>query len=546
MRWRRLALLVLMLLLGSLVRALPADAVVSDGPCSGNAAGDFNGDGFADLAVGVPDEDVGSVADGGTVHVIYGTSSGLAATNNQLWTQNTEGVNGATETADRFGACIAVGNFNGDTNGTNPIDDLAIGVPGEDLDGVSNAGAVNVIYGAKSSDGRLTTTQISDQIWSQNYAGVEEVAESGDAFGSALAAGDFNGDGEDDLAVGAPLENIGSLGDAGVVHVFYGTEGGLHPNVDQLWHQNTSGAEGNAEGGDRFGSALASGLLNSDARDDLVIGVPGENIGSVVDAGAVNVLYGAATRMSVTGDQVWSQNSTGVADDAEASDFFGRALAVGDFGGTTQDDLAIGVFGEDLTAPVRADAGAVVIISGAAAGLTAANEPLLTQDSILSTADTSDASDGFGAALVAANFGETGHADLAVGVPFEDDGASNAGAVDVVYGTPTGLNVTAGAPVADFLQQGTDGIDDSREVDDAFGASLTAGNFNGAATAFDLAIGVPLEETGATLNTGAVVVVYGTATGLDANPAPMDQLWQQGVGSILDSLDPEDMFGSAA
>ena len=546
MRWRRLALLVLMLLLGSLVRALPADATLADGPCSGSAAGDFNGDGFADLAVGVPDEDIGSVADGGAVNVIYGSANGLVSSNNQLWTQNTEGVNGATETGDRFGACIAVGNFNGDKNGTNPIDDLAIGVPGEDLDGVTNAGSVNVIYGSKSGDGRLSTTQISDQIWSQNYAGVEDAAESGDAFGAALAAGDFNGDGEDELAVGVPLENIGSLGDAGVVHVIYGTEGGLHPNVDQLWHQNTSGIEGNGEGGDRFGSALAAGLLNSDAREDLVIGVPGENIGSTVDAGAVNVLYGAATRMNATGDQVWSQNSTGVADDAEANDLFGRALAVGDFGGTTQDDLAIGVPGEDLTAPARADAGAVTIIPGAAAGLTAASEALLTQDSILSTADTSEASDGFGQALAAGNFGETGHVDLAIGAPFEDDGASNAGAVDVVYGTATGLNVTAAAPTADFLQQGTVSIDDAREVDDAFGASLTPGNFNGAATNIDLAIGVPLEETGATLNTGAVAVIYGTAGGLDATVAPVDQIWQQGVGSILDSLDPEDMFGSAA
>jgi hypothetical protein len=533
-----------MLLLGGLVRAFPAEAAVSDGPCSSTASGDFNGDGFADLAVGVPDEDVGSVADGGAVNVIYGSASGLTATNNQFWTQNSEGVNGSVETGDRFGACIAVGNFNGDANSGKSIDDLAIGVPGEDLDGTTNAGAVNVIYGSKSGDGRLSTTQISDQIWSQNYEGVEDVAESGDVFGNALAAGDFNGDGRDDLAVGAPLENLGTLGDAGVVHVVYGTEAGLHPTADQLWHQNTSGVEGIAEGGDRFGTSLAAGLFNNDARDDLAIGVAGENIGTLVDAGAVNILFGAATRMSSTGDQVFSQNSTGVSDDAEANDFFGRSLAAGDFGGTAQDDLAIGVPGEDLAAPVRTDAGAVNVIPGGAAGLVAASEVLVTQDAILSTADTSEASDGFGSSLAAANYGESGLADLAIGAPFEDEGATNAGAVDVLYGTATGLNLSAGAPTADFLQQGVGSIDDSRETDDAFGASLTAGNFNGGGTPFDLAIGVPLEETGATLNTGAVVAIYGTAGGLDATVAPFDQLWQQG-GAILDSLDAEDMFGSA-
>ncbi|HYZ91316.1 MAG TPA: FG-GAP repeat protein [Actinomycetota bacterium] len=545
MRWRKLALLLLMILLGGLVRAFPAEAVVSDGPCSSTASGDFNGDGFGDLAVGVPDEDVGSVPDGGAVHVIYGSASGLDAANNQLWTQNTEGVNGATETSDRFGACIAVGNFNGDTNAGKRIDDLAIGVPGEDLDGVVNAGAVNVIYGSKSGDGRLSTTQISDQIWSQNYEGVEDVAESGDVFGNALAAGDFNGDGKDDLAIGAPLENLGSLGDAGLVHVVYGTEAGLHPTGDQIWHQNSSGVEGVAEGGDRFGSALTAGFFNNDAREDLAIGVAGENIGSVVDAGAVNVLYGASPRITSSGDQVFSQNTTGVTDDAEANDFFGRSLAAGDFGGTAQDDLAIGVPGEDLTSPTRADAGAVQIIPGAAGGLVAASDPLITQDAILSTPDTSEATDGFGSSLAAANVGESGLFDLAIGTPFEDDGASNAGAVDVLYGTATGLNLSAGAPAADFLQQGVGGIDDSREADDAFGASLTPGNFDGGSTPFDLAIGAPLEETGVPLNSGAVVVVYGAANGLDAAGPPADQLWQQG-GTILDALEAEDMFGSAA
>jgi hypothetical protein len=146
------------------------------------AAGDINGDGRADLVAGVPGEGVGgpsgSVPNAGGVNVIYGSGSGLTATGNQFFSQNTATIEDEAELRDSFGLALAVGDFKGD-NGA----DLAVGVPGEDIGSVSDAGGVNAIYGSGSG---LTTTD--DQFFSQNTAGIEDGAEPSDLFGNALAS----------------------------------------------------------------------------------------------------------------------------------------------------------------------------------------------------------------------------------------------------------------------------------------------------------------------------------------------------------------------
>src|SRR5438067_69051 len=84
------------------------------GSSAGVAKGDFNGDGIADLAIGVPLADVGGVPDAGAVHVIYGSATGLTATGNQMFTQGSNGVLDRAELNDRFGSALAAGDFNGD------------------------------------------------------------------------------------------------------------------------------------------------------------------------------------------------------------------------------------------------------------------------------------------------------------------------------------------------------------------------------------------------------------------------------------------------
>jgi hypothetical protein len=253
---------------------------------------------------------------------------------------------------------------------------------------VGGAGAVNVIYGSAS---RLTAT--GDQLWHQDRPGITGAPERNDEFGGGLAAGDFNGDDLDDLAVGVAFEDVESVGDAGAVAVIYGSPGRLTATGDQLWHQNRPGITGGAESSDRLGSSLAAGDFNGDGLDDLAIGVAFEDVESVGDAGAVAVIYGSPGRLTATGDQFWHQNRPGITGAAEGGDGFGFPLAAGDFNGDGLDDLAVGVPFEDVESV--GNAGAVSVIYGSAGRLTATGDQLWHQDRPGIT-DRAERFDGFG------------------------------------------------------------------------------------------------------------------------------------------------------
>jgi hypothetical protein len=213
------------------------------------AAGDFGNGTQADLAVGVPGEDLGAAANAGAVNVLYGSATGLTDVGNQLWTQDTGTMLEAAQEGDQFGLSLAAANF-----GAGPQADLAVGVPLEDVavkSGViKDAGAVNVIYGKANG---LTDT--GNQLWTQNSGTVLDVSETGDQFGIALTGGDFGNTGQADLAVGVPLEDVRAISDAGAANVLYGTATGLTDGGNQEWTQNSGGGDP-SEGGDRFGSSV--------------------------------------------------------------------------------------------------------------------------------------------------------------------------------------------------------------------------------------------------------------------------------------------------
>jgi hypothetical protein len=367
------------------------------------AAGDLNGDGFGDLASGVPFENVGDVADAGTVQVIYGSPAGLQAIapDDQVWSQDSPGVLDRAELADRFGVAAAGGDFNSDS-----FDDLAIGVPLEDvgdLGTVRDAGSVSVLYGTA---GGLQADSPQDQIWSQGLAGVLDRAEQDDHLGWSASTGDFNGDGYGDLVTGAPLENVGVEFrgiDAGAANVLYGSAGGLQASApdDQFWHQDVPNVIGLCEHQDQFGHSAATGDFDGDGFDDLAVGVWNEDgqAESVSQSGAVNILYGSATGIRTARNWHMEQGEADVADIAEPRDHFGMAVFIGDFDADTHADFAVGVPREDMGGNIT-DFGAVHVLYSTSAGLQAVNpdDVLWTQDSP-DVADSSDWGDWFGSSL---------------------------------------------------------------------------------------------------------------------------------------------------
>jgi FG-GAP repeat len=430
------------------------------------ATGDFNQDGFADLAVGVPGEDTGTIPDAGAVNVLYGTPTGLTGGGSQFLTQDSAGVGSATERDDFFGDALAAGDFNNDT-----FDDLAIGVPFEDAGSIIDAGAVNVLPGSAAK-----LTGVGSQLFTQNSAGVGSAAEDSDVFGLAVAAGDFNQDTFDDLAVGVPGEDVGGIFNGGAVNVLYGSAGLLNGVGSQLFTQDSPGVGSAAEDNDFFGDALAAGDFNNDTFDDLAIGALFEDAGSIIDAGAVNVLPGSTGLLAGVGSQLFTQDSAGVGSAAEDSDFFGAALAAGDFNNDSFADLAVGASNEAVGA--IQGGGAVNVLPGSAGLLTGVGSQFINQNSS-GVGSAAEPFDSFGFALTAADFDNDTFADLAVGVPFEAVGSiDGGGAVNVLYGS-TGLLAGVGSQL---FTQDSAGVGSAAEPFDLFGEAL-AGSGPHSATA---------------------------------------------------------------
>ncbi|MFD8339674.1 FG-GAP and VCBS repeat-containing protein [Streptomyces solisilvae] len=186
------------------------------------AIGDVDKDGHGDLILRtVPGDVIENLPyDHGTLKVLYGTASGPSTTRTTTIDQNTAGVPGINEDGDQFGYSLSAGDVNGDGYA-----DVAVGIPYEDLEaGQDEAGSVVQLYGGR---GGLSGT--GAQAFTQDTAGVPGVAEAGDHFGAAVRLADTDGDGKDDLAVGAPDED-GAHSTSGAAWVLRGQAGGLTTN----------------------------------------------------------------------------------------------------------------------------------------------------------------------------------------------------------------------------------------------------------------------------------------------------------------------------
>jgi cysteine-rich repeat protein len=379
-----------------------------------------------------------------------------------------------------------------------------------------DSGVVHVIYGA---DRKFRPWYA--EFWDQAITGVEGTAESFDQCGYALAAGNFNGDAYDDLVIGCPYESIGTILGAGAVGVLYGSPTGLSTSGDQLWWQDVSGVLGISEKDDNFGLAVATGDFDWDGYDELAIGVPGQELDGLTDAGAVQILKGSPTGLTATGNELWGQDFPSVEGVHAKNDRFGKALAVGHFNTDGYADLAIGVPGDNVGA---LSPGAVNILYGSASGLTDVGDQRWHQD-VPGVLGIPANSEHFGGSLAAGDFDGDGADDLAIGIPTKTiGGQTNAGAIQILYG-----GSSAGLTVVDNEHIGQDlaWVPGTASGGDQFGASLTAGDFSGDGID-DLVVGAPFDDETSN-NSGTATVFYGALLGLSSTGVQ-----EIGAGATLD------------
>ena len=567
----------------------PAGTAQSIDPVPGQA--DFNGDGIADLAIGVPFEDIGTAADAGAVNVLFGGPLGPSAggangsPSDFLLHQNLAGVPGVSEAGDQFGRALATGDFDADG-----FSDLAIGVPFDDTNGnqAEDAGMVVVFFGAATGLSLERTAEITS-------------VKAGEQFGFALAAGDFNKDGVHDLAVGAPNRIVStvdlasctfaphtlltvicgtSTGRAGGVSVYYGAAGaGLSPSGSDGFRQSddedgvnsTTGEVGDsALPGERFGEVLAAGDFDNDGSADLAVGAPGNDLlkwpsAPINNAGAVHVIYGHSSglgrrlnspSLAISEDGISAGGllsvpgigeGDGITGTPQAGDLFGAALAVGRTSGA--DALYIGVPMEDVTVmpspgivATASDAGTVLELRRLSDGMEAIFNDVLWSRESNGINGVAAAGDQFGFSLAAGDFNGDGRPDLAIGAPFDDvyDGVTtraNAGAVNVLYGASSGLTAT-GDQLWTQADDPTFGLG-TAETNAEFGRGLATGNYGGG-TPDDLAVGAPGRNTGGVTDAGLVQVLFGTAGGLDLGG---NSLLHQDQPFVADSNEIGDRIG---
>lgn len=499
-----------------------------------NPMADFNGDGVSELVIGIPGDDPyygGSYITGaGAFDVLYGKLGiGLSDDNEQYLSQGVSGVVDDPEGGDGMGNALSVGDFNGDGNW-----DLAVGVYRENIGDDVDAGGVQVFHG----DGEALT--VTDYMITQDTAGVDSSTETGDQFGEVLAAGNFNNDAFDDLAIGVPHEDDGDITDSGVVHILFGSASGLTGTGSQMLKQGYNGLPDSGEENDNFGSALSVGDFDADGKDDLAIGVPQEDLDPpdvpvhVPDTGVVHIVYGAHTSDPGYNDDFLYEDSAtfDLCGNSNINDRFGESLETGKFNAGIFDDLIIGTYWATETG--HNYYGNIHVVFGGVGGLSDSGDQCWDGHTMVYLGVD------FCFSLASCDFNGDGFSDLAMGAPtYTEQFIHEHGGVEVVYGSESGI-----APsTAVLFQQGMDGMQENREDDDMFGYALIGGNFNGDHYC-DLAIGVPFEDVDdpVVTNAGIVQILFGSPDGITTQG---NQLWYQGSPGIWDLPGSSDLFGFA-
>lgn len=386
---------------------------------------------------------------------------------------------------------------------------------------------------------------------------------------------DFNDDGYEDVLIGAPGGTVNGEKGAGYVTVQYGSSSGIGTSRSAVFSQSTGGVAGAAEAGDGFGRTVASGDLDADGYDDLIVGIPGEDIGTKADAGGITVLWGGASGL-YGGNSIWLEQVEPL-----AGKKFGSALAAGHFSPNSPADQLAVLDRDDLEVYLHDTSPRLLsapLARTSRSPLSTAAEERDIQPMSLTTGDydrngladlivsgvttgtepghgwsvfLSGQSHGFvyerhlrgGPVVASGDINGDDYDDLVTGEPKSpDDGGetTTGGLVGVYYGSADGpLGVDGADSPPQWWTQGTAGIPGAPERGDRWGTDLSVGDTDGDGYA-DVAIGAAGEDIGTRADAGAVWVLRGSGDGLTAAGV---RSWDQNSTNVPGAAEAGDRWG---
>ena len=363
------------------------------------ASGDINGDGYDDIIIGAFEADPIGRDTAGETYVIFGKSFSSPPYTIDLGARPADITIYGEDENDYFGYAVASGDLNGDG-----FDDLIISTPFADFNAEETicAGRVYVIFGSSFLSPPYTI-DLHTQLADITICG----ADAYDLLGGGISSGDVNNDGYEDIIIGAPCADPDGRGCAGETYIIFGSSFASPPYIIDL---NTQSADITIYGDDEndwSGWAVASGDVNNDGYDDVIIGAPQADSGDRYWVGETYVIFGD----SFSSPPYTIDLSTQSADiTVYGDDYFGksgRAVTSGDVNGDGCGDLVIGASWAG-----ESDAGKIYVIFGSSSPPSTIDLYYQSTDITIFGDDTFDYS---GSSLASGDINGDGYDDVIIG-----------------------------------------------------------------------------------------------------------------------------------